>query len=248
MGRIAFENFGIAAERADNFTIAASRYLQQEKEEKYIVWDIINKLNITTHDDCLDIGCGTGNILIPLSSFTNTITGIDHFKCLKRLKERIDKNQNIRLIPGNFLDLNISRKFDKIIIYSVIQYLANKKEVLKFVNKAMHLLKPKGKLLVGDLPNISKEKRFLNSKKGKAIYCQWKSKRAKIRRKVKIESIGDVLKGVARDKEYVNLDDNLALSILSRARKNYFDAYILPQSSKLPFGYFREDILIENNQ
>lgn len=245
MGRIAFENFGIAAERTDDYTIAASRYLQQKKAEKYIILDIIEKLTISPHDDCLEIGCGTGTILIPISFIANSITGIDHPKCLQRLEKRLDKNNDITLIPGNFLDIEINKKFDKIIIYSVIQYLASKKEVFTFIDKAIDVLKKNGKLLIGDLPNESKERRFLNSKLGKTIYGKWNDERKKTREKNKIECIGDILHNRPKDTQYVKINDALILSILSKARNDNFDSYVVPQSPQLPFGYFREDIIIE---
>lgn len=248
MGRRSFENFGIAAERTDNYTIAASRYLCQRKEEKYIIPDIIRKLDINSYDICLDIGCGTGNILIPLSSSVKSITGIDHYKCLQKLKKRAVGINNIDLIPGNFLDVTTSKRFDKIIVYSVLQYLENTKEVFDFIYKAVSLLKPVGKLLLGDLPNISKEKRFFNTKKGKDTKRIWDKKRKESRKEYDVESISDLLHGVQKDTKYVVLDDNLVLSIVSSMRKKGMDAYILPHSEKLPFSSSREDILIERTQ
>jgi 2-polyprenyl-3-methyl-5-hydroxy-6-metoxy-1,4-benzoquinol methylase len=245
MSRRAFENFGTAAERADNYTIAASRYLCQMKEERYIIPDIIEKLDITPDDICLDIGCGTGNILIPLAPSVRSITGIDHPKCLQVLKKRAAGRGNINLIPGNFLDIAVKKTFDKIIVYSVLQYLANIKELFYFIDKAVSLLKPQGKLLLGDIPNISKEKRFFSSVKGELYKKEWDRKRIRFRKQADIESIADLLQDLEKDKKYVVLDDALVLSILARARKRGMDAYVLPHSGRLPFGASREDILIE---
>lgn len=245
MGRIAFENFGLAAERSDNYTVAASRYLHQESEEKYIVFDIIQKLNLSPSDKCLDIGCGAGNILVPLSFFINSITGTDHPKCLGKLEKRITGINNISLVAGNFLDLNINDRFDKIIVYSVLHYLENENETSKFIDKAISLLKPGGKLLIGDVANVSSEERFFNSKKGKEYLVEWEHRRRKYREIQKNESIGDLLAGVAKDTKYVVLDDAWVLAVLGRARQRGLKAYVLPQPENLPFGEYREDILIE---
>ncbi len=94
MGRISFENFGVAAEQLDNYTTMASRYLMQEESERHIVPDIIKKLDLSVTDQCLDIGCNVGNILIPLSFYVRSIHGIDHLKCLEKLEKRFpDANE-----------------------------------------------------------------------------------------------------------------------------------------------------------
>lgn len=247
MGRIAFENFGLAAERVDNDTVVASRYLHQAEEEKNIVPDIVRKLEIRPSDQCLEIGCGTGNILVPLSSRVRSIAGIDHAKCLETLGRRVAGKNNIELIPGNFLDIKIEKGFDKIIVYSVLQYLKDENETFSFINKAILLLNPGGRLLLGDIPNVSKEKRFIGTKKGSAYQVEWERKRAESRKTAMIESIGDVLVGAVKDTEYVVLDDDWVLAVLAQARKKDLDSYVFPQPENLPFGYFREDIIIEKN-
>ena len=245
MGKRAFENFGIAAERAENYTIAASRYLYQEEEEKNIISDIIKKLDIRPQDVCMDIGCGTGNVLIHLLPLVKSITGIDHPKCLEKLKERTTGIGNIYLIPGNFLDIDIKNRFDKIIVYSVLQCLEEEKEVFDFIEKALLLLNPGGKLLLGDIPNVSKQKRFFSTEKGKRYQRKWNKKRMQLRGKTKVESISDLLQDVEKDTKYVTLDDDLVLSVLDRVRKKGMDAYVLPHPDQLPFAGSREDILIE---
>jgi len=247
MGRQAFDNFGIAAERADNYIIAASRYLHQVEQEKNIVPDIVNKLKITAKDVCLDIGCGTGNIAIPLSIVSKKIIGIDHHKCIDKLRKRISGIKNIFLISGNFLDINIKKSFDKIIVYSVLQYLSDKNELFRFIDKAIDLLKPNGKLLLGDLPNSSKEKRFFDSRTGKKYQKKWDKERQKFKKRAEggDECIGDLLYGISKDSKYVAINDDLVLTILAHTRGKGFDAYVLPQPKELPFGYSREDIIIE---
>lgn len=246
MGRIAFENFGLAAERANNETVAASRYLHQAEEEKNIIPDIVRKLEIKPSDQCLEIGCGTGNILVPLSSRIRSIAGIDHSKCLETLAKRVVGKNNIELMPGNFLDIKIEKGFDKIIVYSVLQYLKDENETFTFIDKAISLLSPGGRLLLGDIPNVSREKRFISTEKGSAYQVEWERKRAESRKTAIIESIGDVLVGAVKDTEYVVLDDDWVLTVLAQARKKGLDAYVVPQPADLPFGYFREDIIIEN--
>ena len=73
MGKLSFENFGKAAKKSTDNTISASRYYMQKDEEKLILGDVISKLEITSKDELMDIGCNTGNLTIPLSFFVNNI-------------------------------------------------------------------------------------------------------------------------------------------------------------------------------
>ena len=63
-------------ETSDNyFNIASSNNLMIESE-KSIIPDVISKLDMQPSDRVFDIGCGSGNLLIPLSSVVKEITGV----------------------------------------------------------------------------------------------------------------------------------------------------------------------------
>jgi len=235
MSRISFENYGKLVNECIDPTIISGRYLSQREQERNILVDIINKLKINSHDTCLDIGCSVGNILIPLSFLVKFITGIDHPNCIEALKKRINSD-NINLIEGNFIDIDEEEigKFDKILIYSVLHYLSDEQEVMFFIKKSLSLVNPGGKLLLGDLPNVSRKKRFINSEFGKEFDKNWK-----------IQNIDQSSGHFTKDHKNIIFNDALILSIISKIRDMGHHAYILPQPSFLPCGYTREDILIE---
>lgn len=228
------------AESPLSYTAMAGRFPFQEAEEKRILFDLIGKLSISSEDSCLEVGCGAGNLLIPLSFFVKSIVGVDHGSCLCKLKERFPGAApgigNVQLIAGDFLDLTLDGKFDKIIVYSVLHYLADGDEVMKFVNKTMSMLAPGGKLLLGDLPNKSKKERFLKSEYGKTFVAQWNER-------VGADG-GMTVNHLDKDGSLVEFDDTLVLEILSKARKAGLNAYVLPQPDGLVFNHTREDILI----
>ena len=88
-------------------------------------------------------------------------------------------------------------------------------------------------MLIGDIPNISKRKRFFSSKKG--IEFHKKFTKSNQEPKVKFNQI-----------ESNSIDDSIVLSILNRSRNQGFDAYVLPQKNNLCMANRREDILIIN--
>jgi len=136
MGRKAFENFGKTALRDCDYTVLSGRYTTIKEAEKHIVRDVAGKLALTADDDLLEIGCGVGNLLIPLSFQVRSATGLDHANVVAKLAARFPGADNVSLLSGNFLDFEFEGQFPKILIYSVIHYLADESEVRRFVIKA----------------------------------------------------------------------------------------------------------------
>lgn len=244
MGRLAFENFGKAAQVGSDDTLIASRYSIQKNAEKNIVLDVINKLDLQCDDDLMDIGCNTGNITIPLSFVVNKIWAIDHENCLKRFAARVPNVENIIFTPGNFLDMKSDIKVDKILIYSVLHYLESDEEILNFIKKGLSYLKTGGSMFLGDIPNTSKKERFLKTEAGKAYFDKFIQKIAISKTEGAVGSIGDYLKDAPKDTMYAKFDDRLILLIVDEVRKLGFNCEVLGQKSNMPFFYEREDILI----
>ena len=238
MSNVSFENYGMLAERMTDFTQVAGRYACQRDDEKNIVQDVIRKLDLSVNVSLLEIGCGAGNLLIPLSFFVHSATGIDHPSCIAALKERF-QNKNFVLIGNNFFDCTAGQLcvYHRILVYSVLHYLGDD-DVELFINKAISLLQPGGKMLLGDIPNISKKQRFLTSEEGRLFVEKWNQKMA--------TKDDDMPKDMLdEDSNIAEFNDSKILSLLKRIRESGCNAYLLPQPVNLPFGYTREDILIE---
>jgi 2-polyprenyl-3-methyl-5-hydroxy-6-metoxy-1,4-benzoquinol methylase len=233
MSRKSFENYGTLAELVQDSTRVAGRYKIQESAERNILWDVVQKLKLGPDDTLLDIGCNAGNLTIPLSFLVAETTGIDHPRCLHRLRKSFP--EGIELIAGNFLDLSISMKFTRILCYTVLQYLSDLEEVTAFVDKAVSLLRPGGRALFGDLPNRSLKKRFLESSTGQDFSIRWEELRKR--------SSGEELP-FDPDPVLVNIDDESILTLMARYRARGYESYVLAQPPDLPFGRTREDLLI----
>ena len=237
MSRISFENYAKRAKQLSNDTEKAGRYTFQGKAERYILSDIVKKLNIDVDDNILDIGSGTGNITIPLSFICREVYALDHPDVLDALKNRCGGLNNFTFLSGNFLDLDVDRKFNKILVYSVLHCLKDEKEVKYFIDKALSLLEIGGRLLLGDIPNASTKKRFIESDYGKIFLDNWK------------ENMNDSLLRIQpleldEDNMSVKFNDSTIIRLIGYIRSKGFNAYFLSQPSELPFGHTREDLLI----
>lgn len=236
MGSKSFDNYGKIAGKSNSYLEIAGRLNSQARAEKGIILDVLQKLDLKAQDSLLEIGCGAGNLLIPLSFLANKVTGNDHASCLDRLKGRCAGQENIRLLPGDFLDVQFEDAFNKILCYSVLHYLKDQAEVFRFIDKSLQLLVGGGRALFGDVPNQAAKTRFVNSRCGQTFVKEWQ---ALIRR----ENAQPACE-LEPDNELVAFDDNFILDILNRYRKAGYHSYVLSQPSELPFGHTREDILI----
>jgi len=236
MGNNTFENYGILALQDLSNTEASGRYLSQQEAEKRILLDVVQKLSVSPSDHLLDIGCGSGLLLLPLSFLVQEAHGIDHPSVIARLSSQA-KSINIKLKSGSFLDIELGAiLFDKILIYGVIQCLPSEQELFCFIHKALQYLAAGGKMLIGDIPNVDKKRRFLDSPHGAAFESAWISSG----RSFSSVDTAELLP----DDNWICFDDPLVLRLIAYLRNQGVNAYILPQAPELPFGHTREDILV----
>lgn len=125
----------------------------------------------------------------------------------------------------------LARKVDVILSYSVLQYALEGISFWRFLDSAVALLADGGRFLIGDLPNVSKRKRFFASNSGRSFHMNFTGS----------NELPDVQ---FNSLEPGQIDDAVVLAILSRYRAAGYDTYILPQLESAPMSNRREDILI----
>lgn len=211
-------------------------FVGKDNKETNIFPDIKEKLDIKPGTVICDIGCGCSRPVLDV---------IDFSKSNNNRLILIDSKEMLGLLPNfNFIkkiacefpkyDKFIERSkksIDYIICYSVIHYVFPYANIFDFLDKAIILLKNNGKMLIGDIPNVTKKKRLLSSKNGIKFYQEWSGSK-------KIpKSTWNILKeGV--------IDDSIVFAILQRYRNMECETYLLPQKEGLPINKTREDILI----
>jgi hypothetical protein len=122
-------------------------------------------------------------------------------------------------------------KVNVLLTYSVLNYVFVEGNVWDFLDRSLELLAEGAEMLIGDIPNISKRRRFFSSANGVRFHQQFTNTQA--------------LPEVNFNRlERHQIDDSVNLALISRARNQGFDAYLLPQPPGLPFANRREDVLI----
>lgn len=123
-------------------------------------------------------------------------------------------------------------KVDVLLSYSVLHYVFAESNIWHFFDTALDLLAHGGEMLVGDIPNVSKRKRFFSSPDGVAFHRAFTG------------NPEDMPEVAFNQVQPHVIDDSVVLGLAARVRSAGADAYIVPQSPDLPMANRREDLLI----
>jgi SAM-dependent methyltransferase len=206
-------------------------------KDQAIFDDIITKLPALrdTGKTVADIGCGCSTLprlLIELCERRgNHLVLIDSEEMLSQLPDSPAAAKRAGSFPLDQGVDELTGNVDAVLVYSVLHYVFAEGNVWGFIDRALELLAPGGRLLVGDVPNISKRKRFFGSDAGRRFHREF------MHTQDDPEVMFNVLEPGA-------IDDAVVLAIMSRARLAGFDAYVVPQDDELPMSNRREDIII----
>ena len=210
----------------------------REGKEPAIFEDIQSKVHnlSATTQTVLDIGPGCSDLPRMLMDLCqrqgHKLVLVDSSEMLARLPDA----SFVEKVPAYYPKCDVlfakyGGKTDVILCYSVLHYIFAESNLWKFLDRSLELLKHGGQMLIGDIPNASKRKRFFSSPAGVSFHKAFTGKNEDPPVEFKII-------------EHNKIDDSVILAMISRARKAGFDAYVVPQRSDLPMANRREDILI----
>lgn len=201
--------------------------------------DILGKLPALngTNKKIADVGCGCDDLVTLMidkaAANNNNLYLLDGQEMLNLVPA---DSKYIHKIAGRFPDdlafINEhSGTFDAIVVYSAMHYVTLDMNPLTFVDYLTELLASGGRLLLGDLANRSKRRRFFLSPSG-------------IKTHQKYTNSNEIPKVDLQELDIGKIDDTLIMTILTRYRNAGMETYLLPQNENLPMANRREDILI----
>ncbi len=213
----------------------------RKDKEGLIFLDIAAKLGLDVNNTpdkiLLDIGPGCSELPLMIIEHCKQqktkILLVDSKEMLEQLPDAVNVSKYIGYFPDNVPQLinEFQNKVDYIIGYSIFHYIFYNTCIFRFIDAALSLLKPGGKLLLGDIPNVSKRRRFFSTETGIQFHQNFTGT--------------DTLPEVNDIHHQLNgIDDGLLFGIANRYRNFGYEAYILPQHTLLPMSNRREDILI----
>jgi hypothetical protein len=207
--------------------------------EPTIFADILAKLPglNDTGRNIVDIGPGCG----PLARLL-----IDHCAARSHRLVLVDSPEMLALLPDGPGVIKVEGRYpanaasvidavggaaDAILCYSVLSVVYVDANPFHVIDHLIELLALRGRALVGDIPNISKRKRFFASAAGADFH----------RRFMNTEDAPEV---IFNRLEPGKIDDAVLAAIVQRAQSAGCDAYVVPQPDELPFANRRDDLLI----
>lgn len=212
----------------------------RKDKEALIFRDIREKLKLgdgRTGAVILDIGAGCSGLAQLIIGYSeqqqHELLLVDHKEMLDQLPDRSFIKKYYGYFPDDTPDIinKYTGGIDAIICYSIFHYVFYNTCCFRFLDMAVSLLKPGGRLLIGDIPNISKRKRFFSTPAGIAFHQQFTQT--------------DTLPELTHlQPEPAQMDDGVVFGILNRYRNFGFETYLLPQADDLPMANRREDLLI----
>jgi SAM-dependent methyltransferase len=182
----------------------------------------------------LDIGPGCSELPVLVREHCerqgHTLLLVDSDEMLRHHPDR----EGIRKFAGQFPDCpalleEFGGRVDAIVAYSVLHYVHPDRSVDEFLDRGLELLAHGGHLLIGDIPNVSRRRRFFASPAGREFHRAFTGS-------------DDPPPEVPEDGS--RIDDALLLGLVARARKAGFDAFLVPQPDTLPMANRREDLLV----
>ncbi|SAI67130.1 Uncharacterised protein [Bordetella ansorpii] len=206
--------------------------------EHAIFADICGKLtNLRqTRRAVLDIGPGCSDLPVMLLDLCgrqgHEVHLMDSAEMLALLPDGQGVAKHAALFPNcpDFVQANQGR-FDVVLCYSVLHYILVDTAFFRFLDTSLSLLAPGGQMLIGDIPNVSKRKRFFSSETGTRFHQAFMQ-------------TADLPEVHHHRIEHDQIDDAVVMALVQRARAAGFDAYVVPQDAALPMANRREDILI----
>ncbi len=122
---------------------------------------VVKRLTSWNPERILELGCGTGMLMFPLINEATHYIGTDYSAIVldnlrQRLSGTLTDREKVELIhrPADNFEGFEEASFDLVIINSVVQYFPNMEYLQRVVRGAVKLVKPGGRLYIGDVQNF----------------------------------------------------------------------------------------------
>jgi hypothetical protein len=208
-------------------------------KEEAIFADITAKLsNLALRGKLvLDIGPGCSGPALMLIELCrrqgHRLLMVDSAEMLSLLPDATFLTKVAALYPSGCAELLAAEagRIDVILSYSVLHYVVAQVGAYEFLDRSLPLMAEGAQMLIGDIPNFSKRRRFFSSQAGIRFHQDFTGGPGML------DVNGDL-------PEQGRIDDAMILGLIGRARSAGFDAYVVPQAAALPMANRREDVLV----
>lgn len=134
---------------------ATGRGLMDVAGYLHTVSEAVRLLGLRQGEVLADIGCGVGLIALSLAPWLGQVHAVDISPALiKRARSNLDGLGNVRVEVGSLGAIPLaSRSVDKLLAYSVVQYLDGEQSVREALKEVARVLRPGGRALLAANPD-----------------------------------------------------------------------------------------------
>lgn len=119
-------------------------------------------LALESSDVLLDVGCGAGLFTVQLIDDVDIVLGID---ASSEMIGRANRESKFVKVIASADQLPFpDRSFNKIFCHSIFQYFPNHRYAAKVITEMLRVIKPNGRCLIMDIPDIAKKKEYMKVK------------------------------------------------------------------------------------
>lgn len=207
--------------------------------------DINRKIGFEQGYRVLDLGGGCGQIASYIAKHAKEVVLADGAsEALVVAKKNLSHLSNVayQLVDIQALPLPFeSNSFDRVVCYSVVHYLRDYSEFERLVLEMVRVVKPQGKILVGEIPLADKSKEYFEARKKKPFLNFILNIRYHFRKLVlkAFYGLGRVDETQTTGLKYTR---EVILGVLQKHQGLRFE--LLEQDKKLPFARSREDLVV----
>ena len=149
---------------SDNDFQATGRGTMEVPGYLYTVAEIVRILDLDKGEQLADIGCGAGLISLSLAPWLKNIEALDISEVLvERARENLKGMINVNIRLGSLTNVPLDDEcFDKVLAYSVLQYLGDEEMVFQAFTEVARILKPGGRALLAANPDPVRRNTYEN--------------------------------------------------------------------------------------
>ena len=130
--------------------------IPQEDFVKQLLKTIRTKLKISTADELLEVGCGAGMLLIPLSESVKKATGIDISTSLINKLRMAHPELAVFSSEATTIPFE-NERYNKVLVHSVFQYFSSTKYARDVMTELFRVCKKRGLIFIMDIPDLQKK-------------------------------------------------------------------------------------------
>ncbi|HTZ00540.1 MAG TPA: class I SAM-dependent methyltransferase [Rhodocyclaceae bacterium] len=162
--------FWDAKAAAGNDFQATGRGLMGVPGYLHTVAEIVRLLDLRQGETLADVGCGTGLIAMSLAPWLSRIDAVDISPAMvERARANLGDMPNVVLAPGSLTELPLgAASVDKLLAYSVLQYLGSVEAVASALREVGRVLKPGGRALLAANPDPARRPAYEDTVRGRS--------------------------------------------------------------------------------